>query len=87
MEFLLKKKHETPGVAPLTPPPHTSTHHDVSLEQERWLDGHTQTPAAGALEVTAEITAVMECYHTRVQTRYEKVAEGGSRDTHYMPEV
>lgn len=45
-------------------PRRTSTHHDVSLEQERRLDGHTQTPAAGALEVTAEITAVMERYRT-----------------------
>lgn len=44
-------------------PHRMSTHHDVTLQQERWLDGHTQTPAAGALEVTAEITAVMDSHH------------------------
>lgn len=35
-------------------PHRRSTHHDITLEQERRLDCHTQAPAASALEVTAE---------------------------------
>lgn len=33
------------------------THHDVTLQQQRRFDGHTQPPASGALKVTVDNTA------------------------------
>lgn len=42
-----------PGVFCLSLPYHM-THHDVTLQQQGWLNGHTQTPASTALKVTAD---------------------------------
>lgn len=34
--------------------PSYMTHHDVTLQQQCWFNGHTQTPTSSALKVTAD---------------------------------